>query len=126
VHKAVAGRLETGGASSVTGQVTFNHTPLTDLKPRRLACFVGQTDQHFPDLTVLETCKFAQDCNRLFDPEDHGPLQELHQMVGFSQGYPLLSLLLRSPGYARLSECEGVRTLTPLSFKWGKSSTFGT
>lgn len=81
VHKAVAGRIEPGGGSSLTGEVTFNNSPLSSLKPRRLACFVGQTDQHFADLTVLETCKFAQDCNRLFDPQEYQPLQELHQMV---------------------------------------------
>ncbi|CAI7849442.1 unnamed protein product, partial [Closterium sp. NIES-54] len=80
-HKTIAGRLPETKSLRLSGEVTYNGRPWREVQVRRMTAFVGQTDEHIPTLTVMETCKFAQECNRLITPKDYEPLQGLMEMV---------------------------------------------
>ncbi|CAI6006189.1 unnamed protein product [Closterium sp. NIES-65] len=80
-HKTIAGRLPETKSLRLSGEVTYNGRPWREVQVRRMTALVGQTDEHIPTLTVMETCKFAQECNRLITPKDYEPLQGLIDMV---------------------------------------------
>ncbi|CAI7757903.1 unnamed protein product [Closterium sp. NIES-53] len=80
-HKTIAGRLPETKSLRLSGEVTYNGRPWREVQVRRMTAFVGQTDEHIPTLTVMETCKFAQECNRLITPKDYEPLQGLMEMI---------------------------------------------
>ncbi|CAI5514863.1 unnamed protein product [Closterium sp. Naga37s-1] len=80
-HKTIAGRLPETKSLRLSGEVTYNGRPWREVQVRRMTAFVGQTDEHIPTLTVMETCKFAQECGRLITPKDYEPLQGLMEMI---------------------------------------------
>jgi ABC-type multidrug transport system ATPase subunit len=63
--KAIAGRLSTATGEMTTGSVTYNGLSLNDKKGLHIEnaiSFIGQSDSHFPRLTVEETFEFAWEC----------------------------------------------------------------
>lgn len=69
MHKALAGRLVAKEGCTFSGVVSYNGRDIKDIFVRRVAAYIGQTDQHFPTLTVRETCEFAYKCTNLQDAE---------------------------------------------------------
>ncbi|KAK9811201.1 hypothetical protein WJX73_009709 [Symbiochloris irregularis] len=59
--KALAGKKPASNLQ-VTGEVTYNGTPLRDFTAVQTAAYVEQTDLHSPELTVRETLDFAARC----------------------------------------------------------------
>ncbi|RHY21908.1 hypothetical protein DYB32_009677, partial [Aphanomyces invadans] len=62
--KTLAGVYHYKGSPTkhITGSVSYNGLSPRDIHVHDIATFVGQTDEHIPTLTVLETFEFAHAC----------------------------------------------------------------
>ncbi|XP_052887191.1 ABC transporter G family member 31-like [Gossypium arboreum] len=58
---ALAGKLDRKSLN-VSGDITYNGTKLDEFYVRRTSAYIGQTDNHIPELTVRETFDFAARC----------------------------------------------------------------
>jgi ABC-type sugar transport system ATPase subunit len=58
----LSGRLRTHRGLRASGSIKYNGVEVDEFVPRRTAGLVGQYDNHIPDMTVMETVKFAGEC----------------------------------------------------------------
>ena len=63
----ISGRLRMHSGLRASGSVTYNGESINDFVVQRTAGLVDQYDRHVPNLTVIETVKFASNCQTNLD-----------------------------------------------------------
>jgi ABC-type multidrug transport system ATPase subunit len=60
--QALAGRLRPSRKLRISGTITYNGEAATDFEVARTAGFCTQSDFHIPNMTCIETTRFAAEC----------------------------------------------------------------
>ncbi|GAX73712.1 hypothetical protein CEUSTIGMA_g1165.t1 [Chlamydomonas eustigma] len=79
--KALSGRLESSSNLKKSGEILYNGHTFDEFNVIRTSAYVGQIDNHVPQLTVYETLEFAQQCLVGLRPESYNFVRQIEEVV---------------------------------------------
>ncbi|KAL6847372.1 hypothetical protein ACP4OV_023225 [Aristida adscensionis] len=105
--KILAGRVNPGKDSGLTGTVVYNDKTASEVQKSRLIAYVcDQLNKHIPFLTVRETLEFARDCTQGLRPENFTPQMRKFFAYALVEGQdPFLEYVMEILDLKKIENC---------------------
>ncbi|KAL6623571.1 hypothetical protein ACP70R_033450 [Stipagrostis hirtigluma subsp. patula] len=105
--KILAGRVDPGKDSGLTGMVVYNDKTASEVQKSRLIAYVcGQLNKHIPFLSVRETLEFARDCTQGLRPESFTPQMRKFFAYALVEGQdPFIEYVMQILDLKKIENC---------------------